>query len=304
MSCQQSTNWVEQTIEKDFDQHSLDGKSYKKIKILIKFTSDLKIIYSYNGKILRVVECHDAFEKQELFNNINQIHNLQWQGQYSENKKKDGRWNAFWNQQLLKNFGGYYTQGKKSGLWKDLFPNYSKQLQIFEIGEYYNGLRIGGWKYFLENQKIGGGFYNKNGQKQGKWIDLDEGFQDSKKVIFCGEYDLKSMKVGQWDIMYSNAYENGNGKYKQMQKFENIRIICIYILKMYSGGGSYDQAGNQKKIGKWVELDEKFRDKNQVIYNGEYNMNGIKVGRWDIMYDRKVNGIYKQMQKFLNIRII
>ncbi|CAD8070489.1 unnamed protein product [Paramecium sonneborni] len=56
------------------------------------------------------------------------------------------------------------------------------------------------------------------------------------------------------------------------------------------GGGSYDQEGNQKKIGKWVELDEGFNDdfaSKQVTYNGEYNLNGMKVERWDTLFNKK-----------------
>ena len=30
-------------------------------------------------------------------------------------------------------------------------------------------------------------------------------------------------------------------------------IICVFI---FSGGGSFDLEGNEKKIGKWAELDE------------------------------------------------
>ncbi|CAD8129360.1 unnamed protein product [Paramecium sonneborni] len=89
-----------------------------------------------------------------------------------------------------------------------------------------------------------------------------------------------SVKVGRWDIMYSHLNKK---EYKQI------------------GGGSYNQEGNQKKIGKWIELDEGFYYNyyNQITYNGEYNMNGKKVGKWDIlyiMYDRWGIGQYKQMQ--------
>ncbi|CAD8131226.1 unnamed protein product [Paramecium sonneborni] len=293
MSCQQSTNWVEQRSEEDFDLSNSD---------------------------------------EEFFNN---------QGENSKNKNKNGGWNAIWNKQPLKDFGGYYKAGKKQGLWKYLFPNYSNQEKIFEIGEYNNGLKIGRWKYIYKNQKIGGGFFNIDGQKIGKWIDLDEGFQASKKVIFCGEYDQKSIKVGRWDIMYCGLQSNreykqiGGGSYDQegnqkkfgkwVELFEKFRDDAKVTYNgeynnnnmkvgrwdiMYCdrgeeykqiGGGSYDQEGNQKKFGKWVELFEKFRDDAKVIYNGEYNMNNMKIGRWDIMYcDRGEE--YKQMQILWNLQ--
>ncbi|CAD8129090.1 unnamed protein product [Paramecium sonneborni] len=58
------------------------------------------------------------------------------------------------------------------------------------------------------------------------------------------------------------------------------------------GGGSYDKEGNQIKIGNWVELDENC----QVTYKGEYNIKGMKVSRWDIMYCEYNKLEYKQMQ--------
>ncbi|CAD8129089.1 unnamed protein product [Paramecium sonneborni] len=62
---------------------------------------------------------------------------------------------------------------------------------------------------------------------------------------------------------------------------ESLKIYINVILdryKKYSGGGSYDKEENQIKIGNWVEFDEEFHDKKQVISHGEYNKNGLKVG--------------------------
>ncbi|CAD8118556.1 unnamed protein product [Paramecium sonneborni] len=63
----------------------------------------------------------------------------------------------------------------------------------------------------------------------------------------------------------------------------------------FSGGGFYDQQGNQKKIGKWLELDEWFKYERQLIYQGEYNMNGAKIGRWDIQYVLNYSMEYRQV---------
>ncbi|CAD8070502.1 unnamed protein product [Paramecium sonneborni] len=90
-SCQQTTNWEEQTFEKEF--YSFNKQSYNNEKkiIQIKITSDQKIIYSQNGQNLRLVECHNIFEQPEIFNNLDQIRKLSWQGQLDKNKKKDGK---------------------------------------------------------------------------------------------------------------------------------------------------------------------------------------------------------------------
>ncbi|CAD8129056.1 unnamed protein product [Paramecium sonneborni] len=273
LSCRQSIYQEDHTIEKEVDSQNRQTSMIEKIKIQIKFTSDQKIIYLQNRAILRVTESHDVKGKPELFNNMDQIHNLLWEGYCCQNKKKEGKWIAFWSKKLLKNVGGYYKAGLKYGLWKDLFLNYQDQAQIFEFGEYSHGQRIGRWNYIKKDKKIGGGNYNKNGQKQGKWIELDEGFYKRKQVAYKGEYNMNGMKVGNWDIMYKNDFWKG---YQQI------------------GGGSYDLEGNQKKIGKWTELDEGFDSQKQFTYNGEYNKNGMKVGKWDII---SINyGEYEYMQ--------
>ncbi|CAD8128885.1 unnamed protein product [Paramecium sonneborni] len=72
--------------------------------------------------------------------------------------------------------------------------------------------------------------------------------------------------------------------------------------QIYSGGGSYDQEGNQIKIGKWIELVEGFYCEKQVYYKGEYNMNGMKVGRWDIMFCKYRETKYQIMQILSSIK--
>ncbi|CAD8070501.1 unnamed protein product [Paramecium sonneborni] len=178
----------------------------------------------------------------------------------------------------------------KKGKSRDYGKIYSQtiQTQIFETGEYSNGLRIGKWNYMHEHKMIGGGSYNQYGQKQGKWIELGEGFYANGNVIQFGEYNMNGMKVGKWDIMYCDSYWD--------RKFKYMQILFIYknIQYMSSGGGSYDQEG--KKIGKWIELFEGYNSIAQVTYNGEYNMNGMKVGRWDVMYCEQDQEEYEQMQ--------
>ncbi|CAD8130345.1 unnamed protein product [Paramecium sonneborni] len=126
LSSQKSIYWPGQIIEKDFVGYNKSMDRMEKIKIQIMITLDQQIIYSQNEDILRVVELHDVLDKPEIFNNMEQIQSLSWQGQYGQNRKKDGKWIAFWNKELLKNVGGYYKEGQKQGLWKDLFLNYMR----------------------------------------------------------------------------------------------------------------------------------------------------------------------------------
>ncbi|CAD8130526.1 unnamed protein product [Paramecium sonneborni] len=210
-----------------------------------------------------------------------------YNGEYNMNGMKVGRWDIMYckyNEIEYKQIGGglYDQEGnqKKIGNWEELYEKFEYYSQITYDGEYnLNGMKVGRWDimYCQYNEKeykqmqiiySGGGSYDKEGNqnKMGKWIEIYEGFTDcnttSKKVTYNGEYNMNGMKVGRWDIIY---YKYNEIEYQQI------------------GGGSYDQEGNQKKIRKWVELDEAFCSDKQIIYNGEYNMNGMKVDRWDII---------------------
>ncbi|CAD8129436.1 unnamed protein product [Paramecium sonneborni] len=255
----------------------------EKLSIQIKFTQDHQIVYSKEGAILRIDKVCDAFQNPEIFNNLDYIHYLFWQGQYCKNKMKVGKWIVFWDKVFVKNVGGYYKDGEKQGIWIDLFLNYQNQAQIFTSGEYYNNFKMGFWKYIYQDKMIGGGYQNKFGQKQGKWIELDDGFCNSKQVTFEGEYKMKGMKVDRWNIMYCFQEKMDLKKCKYFSIIRNVIFI-------YSGGGSYYQLKEQKKIGKWVELDEGFYDSKQVTDNGEYNKEGMKIGRWDINFCKYNDG--------------
>ncbi|CAD8086050.1 unnamed protein product [Paramecium primaurelia] len=132
--------------------------------------------------------------------------------------------------------------------------------QIYEIGEYFNNKRQGYWKYYYENQEIGGGQYNQQGERNGKWIEASDGFGQFSQIVYIGEYK-NGKKISIWDILY-RIY----GK----EHFKSI------------GFGSYDEGGNGNKIGKWIESSDEFKWGQEVTYHGLYK-NGKKVGRWDIL---------------------
>ncbi|CAD8128965.1 unnamed protein product [Paramecium sonneborni] len=121
-----------------------------------------------------------------------------------------------------------------------------------------------------EYYKIGGGLYDQEGNqiKIGKWIELDKKFNHHNQIINSGEYNIHGMKIGRWDIMYCKYKEK---KYQKMQ-------ILLKIIQIFSGGGSYDQEGNQIKIGEWVKLHHQFDCQKQVTCRIDYGMNGPKSG--------------------------
>ncbi|CAD8128850.1 unnamed protein product [Paramecium sonneborni] len=226
-----------------------------------------------------------------------------YNGEYNMNGMKVGQWCILFksedeyeqmqifhkNKQYHFSGGGSYDQEgsqKKIGLWIDLDEGFNFRKQVTYNGEYnMNGMKVGQWCILFksedEYEQIGGGSYDQEGGqiKIGQWIDLDVGFfvsqLSSKQIIYKGEYNMNGIKIGRWNIMYCRT---GEQEYQQMQILKKYEESNNYLFVDFSGGGSYDQEGSQKKVGKWVELDEDFSCSQQVTYNGEYNMKGIKIG--------------------------
>ncbi|CAD8128878.1 unnamed protein product [Paramecium sonneborni] len=243
-------------------------------------------IYQKDGEILRIEKNYMRYKNYEIIYNIEQQKHLKFKGQYGVKGNKIKLWKYFWKGKHVG--GGFYNiMGEKEGNWVDLCENYWDKKNILEIGCYSKGKRIGGWTLNYNNLQIGGGSYDQEGnqKKIGKWVELFEGFAYYAKVTYKGEYNVNGMKVGRWDIMHSKHDED---EYKQIQ-------ILLIQNNIQSGGGLYDQEGNQKKIGKWVELDEGFNFWKQLAYDGKYNMNGVKVGRWDTKYCKIGEKDYKQI---------
>ncbi|CAD8090443.1 unnamed protein product [Paramecium sonneborni] len=256
--CLQPLHQGKFTKEFVVDKWDHSRKQLVQTKIQITIQNQEFMIYSQDGVILRIEKVYDFEKNPEILNNMEQIKNLTWQGLYGLNDKKYGKWIAFWNVLELMDVGGYYKDGLKQGLWRDITKNYQSHIQIFEIGEYQKDLRVGVWKYTDDNNNwIGGGIYDYEGYKKGKWIVLDEQFSKQSEVIYNGEYNIKGQKVGRWDILL-------NGK--------------------QIGGGQY-HFSSSNKIGKWIELDQGFYISKQITYSGKYNEHGMKTGRWDIFYN-------------------
>ncbi|CAD8042795.1 unnamed protein product [Paramecium primaurelia] len=168
-------------------------------------------------------EIVDTSVDPEIMNNLDQILYFQWQGNYGQNLKKNGKWTATWHGEKLERVGGYYTeQGKKQGLWIEIKKNYWNRGKVYEIGEYCNDQRIGKWIWIFLEKVIGGGSYNKESKKHGKWMELSQNFWDLSQLIYHGEYQ-NGKKVGIWDI-----YICDNKKYQQM--YMNIKILFLTVV--------------------------------------------------------------------------
>ncbi|CAD8208969.1 unnamed protein product [Paramecium pentaurelia] len=206
-------------------------KSFQNTKIYITIIQDNQLVYSFDGVILRKQLIQDDPQNLDILTNIEQIERLKWFGEYGKDKRKQGKQVAIWNGEVLSDFGGYFENGLRKGLWKELFKNYCSQAKVFESGEYQNDKRSGIWIYIYDNNKIGGGQYNEEGQKNGKWIEVSDDFNCNSQLTYHGEY-RNGQKVGKWDIWYKNQQI---GKNEQMQSFiqkENIIVVVDSMTKV------------------------------------------------------------------------
>ncbi|CAD8146680.1 unnamed protein product [Paramecium octaurelia] len=207
----------------------------------------------------------------ELYEDFRNVCQIILEGEYIKGIKQ-GKWTSQFRLNLKHKFkiiggGNYDLQGRKIGKWIDMNDNFWKQCQVIESGQYDCGKRIGSWiikfRYTIKKDfnKIGGGKYDDQGMKNGKWVEIFQSFQNSCQVILTGDY-LDGKKVEKWKILVRDH---------EKDRFQQI------------GGGIYDQNG--LKVGEWIDLIENFTINNQVIMKGEY-FNGKKQGLWNILYKK------------------
>ncbi|CAD8116955.1 unnamed protein product [Paramecium primaurelia] len=183
----------------------------------------------------------------ELSNCFHQSHFTIFNGKY-QNGIKQERWmiqHKMKQSNSIEILGGgeYDEQGLRNGDWIEIFQNYDKYSQITFKGRYLNGLKQGQWDILYSNNKIGGGNYNKDGEKQGKWTEVHENFNiQTCNILYVGMY-MQGKKLGQWEITIQSREE-------QKQK------IC----------GSFEQNG--LKSGQWIEINQKYQEYDVIYQNG------------------------------------
>ncbi|CAD8150614.1 unnamed protein product [Paramecium octaurelia] len=306
-----------QVLDIQVDKWDQNQERLIKTQIRITIKVDHYIEYSLDGVVLRNELIYDDSNYPEIATNLDQIKHLNWLGEYGCNKRKFGKWVVTWNSKVLKDVDGYYDNGLKQGLWNEPIRNYWSKAQVFERGVYYNNQKCGTWIFIQENKRIGGGQYNNQGQKDGKWVELSDSYYNLSQVTYKGEYK-NGNKVGKWEY-YLNSETNkliGGGIYQEAVKGSIKSGKWIELSDSFSIGSQITQEGyynNGKKVGgwniiwndnninkkiggglydcsiqvgRWIELIKDFgggQGQSQIIYNGEYQ-NGRKVGRWNIMY--------------------
>ncbi|CAD8211455.1 unnamed protein product [Paramecium pentaurelia] len=215
----------------------------------------------------------------ELKDGFNDYSQITYRGKY-KNGNKFGIWSVLYRKFDEKEFkqigGGFYDElgnGFKIGIWSELNDDFRYNCQLTYHGEYKNGKKVGSWDLFYrkhdekEFKKIGGGSYNEEdyGNKIGRWIELNDVFDN-----------------------YSQITENGEYKNGKRVDVSDIMLSC------FRGGGSFDQDGDGMKNGRWIDLSYGFKGDYQITYQGEY-LKGNKVGRWDILYRKPDEQDFKQI---------
>ncbi|CAD8129567.1 unnamed protein product [Paramecium sonneborni] len=171
----------------------------------ITVTKNKEILYLKDGFIMRRDQVKETSDKLEILTNLEQIKHLKWIGDYGKNSQKFQKWMATWKGEVLQNVGGVYNEnGIKVGLWKEIILNNWSKAQVYEEGRYENRLRQGTWKYIYQDQEIGGGEYNFQGLKNGKWMDLGEDFWQLSQETYRGEFK-NGNRVGKWVIRVQEA---------------------------------------------------------------------------------------------------
>ncbi|CAD8145198.1 unnamed protein product [Paramecium octaurelia] len=274
-------------------------------------------LYKNSVKIDKWVELHKSFERDQF---------IIFSGFY-ENGIRIGFWKILVLENQVQQIGGGYfdhQNGLKNGMWTELHVNYDKECQVITTGEYKDGIKQGYWKikqktkFYNKFYVIGGGNFNNQGQKQGKWIDLHQEFDslcqvtyqgdyvngikfglweayNKNQIIAQGVYGQVGEKIGKWTELIDNYYELNQvfqiGIYEKGKKSKQWKIV---MQENYSkniiniGGGTYDIDG--EKIGFWVEPHLNFYEDCQIIMTGDYYL-GQRIGNWEIYLRR-----YKQEQ--------
>ncbi|CAK94820.1 unnamed protein product (macronuclear) [Paramecium tetraurelia] len=230
--------------------------------VLLKFTNK-EIVYIVDGSIIRIDQILDVKEMPQIMKNLEQIKYLKWMGDLGQNLSKIGKWYIIWRGCNIDMGGCYCADGKKQGIWKEILINYNNQVQVYEFGLFNGGLRQGVWKIINQDQVIGGGSYDLQGNKNGQWLELHQQWEkDSREIILQGEYK-NGQKIGRWDTVDIGLNQN--------------KVMYDFSIKQISGGGTYNESG--LKSGKWLEIHDLWDHYSSVTFHGEYK-NGEKYSSW------------------------
>ncbi|CAK79895.1 unnamed protein product (macronuclear) [Paramecium tetraurelia] len=238
------------------------SKRFLKIKLHTLFNSENKIICSKDGQILRMILflMGKILQIQIKLNTLDGLENVEKKmikqaigRQFG--KKKFCPMLEVITPKMDKNKVFGKIQQQRIGV----NPRYMRLENIRMVSKQEGGNSFMTVKRCNEIKEIfrGGGSYNFQGQKGGKWFELSDNFWNKSQLMYYGEY-FNGKKVGLWDILYKSKNDNnlfkivGCGTYVQEKQNESIQINI--------------------KQGKWIEQNDQFWE-----YNSFQNLVKVKL---------------------------
>ncbi|CAD8128700.1 unnamed protein product [Paramecium sonneborni] len=250
--------WVElnDKLAQCHDQVSHYCDEYKEGKKIGRWDTKIKVIFNGGGE-------YDLNETKigqwvELITNFSKKNEVKISGFYKKGLKND-QWNTLLREENDEEI-------IRSESWKMDGIEFKQLLQIYshwKIQQRFKDkqMNIIFKKYDTDDYKIiGGGLYNQEGIKHGKWIEIQNKQEDFDIIAYIGEYK-NGKKNGLWDIIQGST---------EMNEY--------YMI----GGGCYDENGLEK--GLWTNI-EQFSFKFSVISIGKYS-NGKKIKKWETKYQQ------------------
>jgi uncharacterized protein len=173
---------------------------------------------------------------------------------------------------------GTFRQDKPHQEWHRFFANGIQE----SLEYYYNGLRVGNWKWFHETGQLRESIAFVQDVKQGSYQSFYQNGQVQEKGVF-----EKNEKIGSWQTYFDN------GQLASQESFSFGLPDGAWEYYTIDGkllaGGTYSLG---KKLGTWIEesgVDE------ELLRIGFY-MDDIKTGTWKVV-DRQDNLLQEEFYK-------
>jgi len=106
-----------------------------------------------------------------------------------------------------------FEKSIKSGKLYGKSKEYHKNGEVYEEGDYENGIKVGIWKSYHDNQQLAEEGKFVNGAKIGVW----KSYHFNGKLASEGEYE-DDIEVGRWKSYYDNGNLEGDFQYLDKEK--------------------------------------------------------------------------------------
>lgn len=269
---QREENYLHGQLNGFYKEYDPQGKLIKMIK------------YVYGKPVEETTKEDSIFtEKKEFYQNgaLKNIGYYKYDSiQVGPHKKYDIEGNVtlvklYNNNGILEGEGLFDSKGKKTGNWREYFPNG----QLMAEGNYRTGKRTGKWTFYYEEGKIQqiGYFYKGSYDKEWNWY-LLTGKLFIRENYYHGKLDgLVFQLQDNGDTLFTGQYVDGekNGYWK------------IFDGDVISKG-KFSQG---YRDGEWLEYN---KDNNKLIFKGNYSQGALN-GKIYYYYN---NGNLKRIEQY------